>query len=581
MSKLTAQCYEFGPFRVDLAARTLLRDGKPITLTPKVFDLLVTLIRQRDRAISKEELMNTLWPNVAVEENNLSVNMSALRRALGDGANCIETLPRFGYRFVACVREAAEESATGNQPSALQSLAVLPFRPLGANAEDAYLGLGMADALITRLSNIRRIRVRPTSAVAQYLASDLDLMSIGRELQVDALLDGKLQRAGEWLRVTVQLVSVRDGAPLWAGKFDAHFTDIFAVQDSVSEQVLHALTLTITGEEQRLIARRHTQDAEAYRLFLKGRYHWNLFTAADLRKGVEYFQQAIEIDPLYALPYAGLADCYMLFGIGELGGQAPRQSFPKAKAAARRALEIDDQLVEALNSLAGVAWIYDWDWPGAEALYQRVFALNPRYERAHHEYALYLVGQARYAEALAVMQHAYELDPLSLVINTNLGWVLYYARRSSEAIAQYRRALELNPHFVQAHFLLGLAYEQAGSHDKAIAVLRRALSLSDENWRLVASLAHAYAVAGQPDEARLLLAQLRERSAQHYVSSYDFGVIHISLGETTQALACLEEAFEERSDWLCWLQVEPRLDPLCNEARFADLLQRVGLVQQS
>lgn len=454
----TAQpCYEFGPFRLDATERLLLRDGEPILLPPKAFDTLLVLVANCGRILKKDDLMKAVWPETLVEENNLSQYVSALRKALGDDPNghrYIETVPRLGFRFVARVIEAGEARAGGfarapesarGEGAPVRSIAVLPFKYLGGAGGDEYLGLGIADAIITRLSNLRQIVVRPTSSVRKYAGTAQDPLVAGRELRVEAVLEGNIQRAGNRIRATVQLISVRHEAPLWAEKFDVEFRDIFTVEDATSEQVARALILKLTREERELLAKRYTADSEAYQLYLKGRYNWNKRSQGGLRTASSYFQQAIDKDPSYALAYAGLADCHNLHSYyGEL---PPRESFPKAKAASIKALEIDDGLAEAHTSLAFVRAWYDWDWPAAESEFQRALELNPNYATAHHWYALFLTAMERAGEALEEIQLAHEIDPLSLPINRDVGLVYHRARQCDRAIEQYLETIELDPRF--------------------------------------------------------------------------------------------------------------------------------------
>ncbi|MGH9838643.1 MAG: tetratricopeptide repeat protein, partial [Blastocatellia bacterium] len=525
-----------------------------------------------------------VWPETPVEENNLSQYISALRKALGDDPNghrYIETIPRLGFRFVARVIEARADELTRAPESArsegapVRSIAVLPFKYLGGEGGDEYLGLGIADAIITRLSNLRQIVVRPTSSVRKYAGAAHNPLVAGRELRVEAVLEGNIQRVGNHIRATVQLVSVRHEAPLWAEKFDVKFRDIFTVEDATSEQVARALILKLTREERELLAKRYTTDIEAYQLYLKGRYHWNKRSRGGLKTASSYFQQAIDKDPSYALAYAGLADCYNLHSYyGEL---PPRESFPKAKAASTKALEIDDGLAEAHVSLAFVRAWYDWDWPSAESEFQRALELNPNYATAHHWYALFLMAMERPSEALEEIKRAHEIDPLSLPINRDVGLIYHRACHCDRAIEQYLKTIELDPSFWSAHQHLGWAYEQKAMYEEAIAELNQAIAAAGDRTRIWAELGHVYAVSGRRAEAENVLGELQERAAQRYVSPYEIAVIYTGLEEHDQAFEWLERAYRERSAWLIYLKVEPILDRLRADSRFTELLRRVGL----
>ncbi|MGH9934631.1 MAG: winged helix-turn-helix domain-containing protein, partial [Blastocatellia bacterium] len=509
MTRLSPQFYEFGPYRLDPAERILLRDGHPVPLTLKAFDLLLALVENNGHIVEKEALLKAVWPDSFVEEGVLSVNVFKLRKTLGEneGLKFIETVPKRGYRFVAAVKTVYIEPAPLTATpigGVIISIAVLPFRSLGADGSDDYLGLGMADALITRLSNIRRLVVRPTSAVRKYTGPAQDAQAVARDLMVESVLEGSFRRSGERIRVTVQLISPHASAPLWAEKFDEQFTDIFAVEDSISAQVALSLLQQLSGEEERRLAKRQTANAEAYRLYLKGRYFWNKRTEAGLRKGIEYFQQALEIDPHYALAWAGIADSYLLGA----NTQTPREAMPKAKAAALRALELDDTLAEAHASLARIRMFFDWDWAGAESEFTRALELNPNYTTARQWFANYLIAMGRAPEAIAQINLAQELDPLSLIINTARGWIYYFARQYDQALEQYQRVLEMDSSFVMAQREIGMIYERKGMYAEAIAATHQAISLSGENAIVLCLLGRFYAAAGQRDEAEQVIARL-------------------------------------------------------------------------
>ncbi len=576
--------YEFGPFRLDAPERLLLRDGEPLLLAPKAFDTLLVMVANRGRILRKDDLLKAVWPETTVEESNLSQYVSALRKVLGDDPNghrYIETVPKLGYRFVAPVEslEAHESRASermASESNVLRSMAVLPFKNLGSEVGDEYLGLGIADAIITRLGNLRLLIVRPTSSVRKYTSLTLDPVVAGRELRVEAVLEGSIQRCDERIRVTVQLVNVRDEAPLWAEKFDVPFRDIFTVEDSTSEQVADALILKLSREEKKGLAKRYTENIEAYQLYLKGRYYWNQRSSGGLKKAIESFRQAINKDPVYALAYAGLADCYNLHShYGEL---SPRECFPKAKAASTKALEIDDEMAEAHTSLAFVTAWHEWDWLGAEKEFRRALELNPNYATAHHWYALYLTAQGRGSEALKEVTRAQEIDPLSLAINRDVGFVYHFGTRQCElAIEQFLKTLEMDPTFWSARWHLGLAYEQKGMYEAAIAELKQALNLAGDRSWILGELGYAYAVSGRRKEAEKVLRELRERSQERYVSAYEIALIYAGLEAKDEAFAWLEKAYLERSYALIHLKVEPMLDSLRPDSRFADLLQRIGL----
>jgi DNA-binding winged helix-turn-helix (wHTH) protein len=590
MSRPASRFYEFGPFRLDTAQHILLRDGQPVPLTPKALDILSVLVHNSGQLVDRNTLMSEVWPDSFIEENNITQNVSVLRRTLGDGANgrsYIETFAKRGYRFVASVRQlpdaesafARTSVATEPENSAnyqIKSIAVLPFKVFGNEASDKHLELGLADALITKLSNIRQIVVRPTSSLLKYAGLKEDPLTIGRELGVDLLLDCSIQKLSERIRVTAQLVSVEAGRSLWADKFDELPTDIFAMQDSISERVTAALMLKLSSEEKRLLAKRDTESGEAYEAFLKGRYHWNKRTEEDLLRSIEHFQRAIEIDSNYAMAYSGLADAYALMGDYSL--LPPNESFPKARAAAVKALAIDDMLADAHASLAFVKLEYDWDCAGAEVGFKRAIEINPSYATAYQWYAYYLTAVGSFDRGIDAIRMAHQLDPLSLVISTDVGEIYYLARRYDEAVAHLSRALEMDRNFVRAHETLGLVYVQKGMYAAAIKEFQEAATLSRGMTESQAGyLGHAYGLSGDRKKAQKLLADMKRLSKKSHVSSYYILLIYVGIGETERAVEWLQCAYDERPGWLVYMNVEPMFDTLRSNPRFAQLSSRIGI----
>ena len=475
--------------------------------------------------------------------------------------------------FLTPARSDLEISET---PTGSRSIAVIPFKMLGIEEKsDGYLALGMADALITKLSNIRRIIVRPTSSILKYAEGEHDLLVAGHELGVEFILDGRIQRVSDRVRVTVQLVRVRDGATLWAAKFDEKFTDILNVEDSISAQLAQALMPKLTGEERELLSKRDTENAKAYQAYLKGRYYWNSFTEEGLAKAIMSFMEAIAEDPDYAQAYAGVADYYN--GLGVWGVLPPKDSFPAAKEAAIKALELDDTLAEAHTSLAFVKMAYDWDWAGAEREFKRAIELNPSYATAHRWYSYLCGARGNHAEAITEMQCAQKLDPLSSVVGTSAALTFFNARQYDRTIEELQKSLALDPDNIIAQQGFGWAYAQKGLYAEAISALRKAVANSKRNPLVLWTLGHVLAVAGQHDEARDIIRELQEVSQKQYVSPYYIAMIYAGLGERDEAFAWLERTFQNRDWWLLWLGVEPRLDSLRSDPRFDNLLQRIGL----
>lgn len=476
---------------------------------------------------------------------------------------------RFNHRPVAAV---------ATPPALVRSIAVLPFRVLSSEKGDEYLSLGLADALITSLSQTRQVIVRQTEGVAKYQNTGKDPLEAGREQGVDAVLEGQVQRIGDRVRVTARLVRTSDGTSLWADRFDEKFTNIFAVEDAVAEKVARTTILAMKGAgdaPNERLTKRYTENNDAYEAYLKGRYMWNKRTADSLQKALGYFQQAIRLDPNYSLAYVGLADTYTLLSFFTLA--APHDAFPKAKVAAEKALAIDNTLAEAYTALGQFKAYYEWDWNGAEDQFQKGIALNPNYPLLHHWRSLNLIAMGRMDEARAAMRRALELDPLLLVTNVNLGRIDYYEGRYDQAIKQYQRALELDKDFMRTHLRLGLAYVQQGRHHEALAEYNKALEIAGDTPQIRAHIAHVMAVSGKRPEALAGLTELQERAKRQYVPPYDIALIYIGLGEKDKAFAWLEKAYNDHSTEMIYFKVEPLLAPLRSDSRYQDLLRRMKL----
>jgi TolB-like protein len=533
--------------------------------------------------MDKDELLRLIWPDTVVEEANLSQNVFVLRKTLGETPSQIRyvaTVPRRGYQFVADVRETAlaaeTRPATAREAGTPRSLAVMPFTFLGPEGTDDYLGLGLADALITRLGNIRQIAIRPTGSVRRYAGSAWDPAAAGRELGVEAVLEGYIQRSGERVRVTVQMVDVRTGSPLWGERLDETFADMFAVQDAIAERVADSLLVRLSRDERSRLRRPYTADSEAYHAYLRGRFHWHKRNREGLERALGHFQQAIERDPAYALAYTGLADTD-LFLSGIFGATRLRDAVARARAAAARALAIDDELAEAHASLA-LAELFDWNWSAAEREFLRCLELNPSYASAHNWYACLLTGLGRLEEGMVAAERALHADPLSLVASMGVGHFRYFARQFERAIEQERRTLEMDSSFYQAHWVLGLSYEQIGRHEDAVAALEKASVHSGGSPVMLALLGRAFGLAGRADAAHDGLARLSEVVPGRHVSPECLALVHDGLGEADLALAHLERACDERAFWLpFYLKAAPLYDRLRSHPRFAAVLRRMGL----
>jgi DNA-binding winged helix-turn-helix (wHTH) protein/TolB-like protein/Tfp pilus assembly protein PilF len=647
MSEQKSRFYEFDDFRIDAVKRRLLRMDEFVHLPPKVFDTLLILIEHRGRVLDKDELMETIWSDTIVEENNLTQNISAIRKALGENRGehrYVVTVPGRGYRFVADVREIktngaqngnefvraenefeekrenlpAKESEIQSVPASspqsyrnfrqntglillvfvllaggfallflrqtfssaekaastteVKSIAVLPFKPLNADETEVYIGTGMADALITKLSNIRQIKVRPTSSILRYSNPSKDSLAAGNELGVDVVLDGHFQRSGDDVRLTVQLIRISDGATLWAKAFDESFKDIFDMQDSISEQVADALKIKLNGEEQLALERRFTENTEAYRAYLKALYFMNKAKDEEVKKCVGYFQQAASLDPNYALAYAGLADCYLKLHTRGISTEK-EQAITLARAAVTKAIEIDDTVAYAHSALGFIAFRYDWDFTAAEREYKRARQLDPAYLNTW--FYFYLMTMNRFTEAEAEFKKVQESRPLT---TGDISLYYYFLRQYDRAEQELRNSLDINSNNAPVRSSLGLVYEQKGMYKEALSEFQKNVELSGNGNQGLTLLAHIYAVSGRKDEAKKLLAEISKRSKQDFFwADYSIAVIYAGLGEKDEAIDYLERAYAEHSLGPAWLRFDPRLDNLRAEPRFQEFMRRVGL----
>jgi serine/threonine-protein kinase len=464
----------------------------------------------------------------------------------------------------------------GRSTKQIDSIAVLPFVNEGGNADTEYLSDGMTETLISSLSHLPNLSVKARSSVFRYKGKEINPQQIGKELNVQAVLNGRVIQRGQDLTLYIELVEATTEKVLWGEQYNRKQTDLVSLQSEIARDISQKLRQRLTKSEAQSVTSSYTENVEAYQLYLKGQYFWNKFTREDLQKSIEYYNQAIEKDPNYALAYTGLAACYSVMGNSYL---PPNETYPKAKAYAAKALAIDDTLAEAHTVMGAVRTLYDWNWAEAERELKRAQSLNPNYADAHQLYGGYvLAATGRLDEAKAEMKRAQELNPLSLIITADVGSAFYYARQYDEAIEQYKKAIDLDPRFFIAYKQLGAAYEQKKMYPQAIAEHQKGLAFV-RHPQLIASLGHVYAVAGQRAEAQQLLDELREISKQSYINPYWIALIYVGLGEKEQAFAWLEKAYHERFFFLIWLKVEPRLDPLREDPRFQDLLRRVGLPQ--
>ena len=613
--------YEFLEFRLDVQERLLLKDGAAVSITPKIFDMLLLFLENPNRLLGKDEIMRTVWPDTHIDEATLTRTISELRKTLGQTAgeaNLVQTVPKRGYRFVAPVATASVPQLNDHvavpgheQPrktslrnfrsvailGALfagtllvlagvwafeisrtspvsQSVAVLPFKHLGTSGSDQFLEVGIADTLITRLSSVPALNVRPASAVRRYSDPDQDPAAVGRILKVDTVLDGSVQTMLDKIRVTLRLIRARDGKPLWAATLDGDSRDLFSLQDSVSQEVARALKLQLSPNEKDLFVKRSTDDSGAYRSYLKGRFFLGKRSPEGYEKAIDYFQEATRADPSYALAYAGLADAYLLLQ-GD-GLQNPQGATPKARAAAEKALQLDPALGAAHNSLAAIAEDYDRDYPTAEKEFKLALKLDPGFATAHEWYADYLGLMGRFDQALAEEDRALEIDPLSLTINEKRGKVLLWARRYDQAIVQLQKTLEMDPGFSPALIWLSRTYAIRGMVAESLAESQKQ-NLAQHDATTMETLAMAYAATGDKRSALGILRELQERGQREYISTFNLSYVYLFLKERDKALEELNEALERHDMNVSSLKVDPLLDPLRGDPRFHALLKRANL----
>ena len=460
--------------------------------------------------------------------------------------------------------------------TAIESIAVLPFVNASQDPSADYLSDGLAESLMNSLSQLPNLKVMSRNTTLRYKDKEQDAQQVGRELNVRAVLTGKVQQVGDQVVINVSLDDAVDSHHIWGEQYARKFADILTLQREIAQEVSNSLRLKLTPLDEQQLAKRYTDNVEAYQLYLKGQYEWKKHTQEDLLKSIEYYNQALARDPNYALAYTGLAASYTVLGNSYL---SPNETFPKAKAYATKALELDETLAEAHVAMGAARLLYDWNWGEAERELKRAQALNSNDAEAHNLYGYYLKAMGRLDEANTETRRSQELDPLSLMINTDLGVDFYYARRYDEAIAQNEKTVNLDARFFIAYLWLGQAYEQKKMYAEAIATFQKGMNEAERHPQLLASLGRAYALAGQSDKAQKVLDELREMSKQRYVSPYLIAVVYAGLGDRAQAFAWLEKAYEDRSFFLIWLKVEPRFDNLRDDSRFVELLRRVGLPQ--
>jgi TolB-like protein/DNA-binding winged helix-turn-helix (wHTH) protein/Flp pilus assembly protein TadD len=632
-SMRSRRAVRFGVFEVDFAAGELRKHGIRIKLRgEQPFQVLSILLEQPGEVITREELCKKLWPaDTFVDfEHSLATAIGKIREALGDSADnprYVETVPRRGYRFIANVTVLSADSLNKVEPATqdtprtkdhgqvevagksqpwplawkkaglalalvvvilavwmlhsgsrpptnIRSLAVLPLENLSGDPSQDYFADGMTDELITDLGQIRALRVISRTSVMAYKRVRKSLPQIARELNVDAVLEGTVLRSGEQVRITAQLIQASADKHLWAESYEGDLLDTLALQKKVARDVAEQIRINLTPQEQAALKNVKVVNPEAYEAYLKGRYFWNKRTADALKKAIDYFNAAIEKDPTSAQAYSGLADSYALLGDWEYGLLPPKEALPRAKAAATKALELDNTLGEAHASLAFSLDLFDWNWETAEKEFRRAIELNPGYATAHHWYAWHLSEMGRSNEAITEMSKAENLDPLSLIINADMAEELLIAHLYDDSIQQSRKTTEMDPNFAVAHYDLGQALVQKHMYSEAITELKIARKLSGGSPICTSNLAYAYAVSGRRSEALEILNDMSKRS-NNSSSAAEIALIYAGLGKKDEAMAWLEKAYSERFNPSILLR--PCFDPLRSDLHFQELVRRIGL----
>jgi len=624
----------FGVFEADPRIGELTKHGKRLPLQEQPFQLLAMLLERPGELVSREELRAKIWPQTIVDfDHGLNKAISKIRDALGDSAEnprFIETVARRGYRFladVAVVRDGPLERAAGDLalqaqagslarpeartssrrppraltwrlmgfglalvlaaalswilfPSrdsapAIRSLAVLPLKNLSGDVSQDYFTDGMTEELITQLGQISALRVISSRSAMLYKGIDKPLADIASELSVQAVLEGSVLRSGDRVRITAQLIRVPADEQMWAQSYEGDLRDTLALQNEVAQAVAEQIRATLSRRQQAALRNRKTVSPAAYEDYLKGRYFWNKRTGDALKKAIDYFSRAVETDPTYAEAYSGLADSYALAGDWLYGILSPQDAFRQARAAATRALALDDTLGEAHTSLAFALDLYAWDWAAAEKEYERAIELNPGYATAHHWYAWHLLVLGHNSEGIFEMRRAESLDPLSLIISADLAEALCIAHLYDQSVQQSKRALDMDPNFAVAHYQLGQALAQKHLHHEAIAEFQRAIELSGHSGAFDSNLAYVYAVSGRKVEAGNIIRELEARPDKNPSIDANIALVYVGLGDHDQAMIWLNKAYEARFNPSILLR--PGFDPLRPDARFVDLRRRLGL----
>jgi TolB-like protein len=576
--------FSFGPFVLEPRTGELSKDGVSLRIQPQPCKLLAFLALQTGRVVTRDEIQRQLWSDHTFVDFDKGVNycINQIRTTLADDYKnplYLETLPRRGYRFIAPIEYLASlprqnGSSVASEALSLPSLAVLPFEDLNGDSGHLYFADGMTDVLITDLAKIGTLRVISRTSVLGYKGIPKRVPDIARELKVNFIVAGTVMRSGERIRITVQLIDGECDETRWAESYERDICDTLELQKEMARVIANEIRLKLTPQDRKQLQSFYRATGEAHEAYLRGRFYWNKRTASGLNRAIQLFEEAIGRDPNYPLPYAGLADCYVLLGYS--GPMPPREAYSLAKAASEKALELDETLSEAHAALAYSRMIFDWQWAAAETGFRRAIELNPGCSMAHHWYADFLTAVGRHEEAHDETALARGVDPLSLIINFNVGWTLYHAGRSDEAIKEHRKVLEMEQGFAAAHWGLGLCYESESKFREAILEHEKAASLSEGSPMMLSGLGHCYGICGKRRKAQDVLADLMNLAHKRYVPSYDIAVVLGALGEEKKAIEFLEKAFTERSASLVFIRTDPRIAAWRPTSRVAALISGMG-----
>lgn len=597
LNRKIVEVYEFGPFRLDLMVRRLYLKDNPVLLSAKTFDILKILVEHPGQIVTKEELISQVWINRFVEENNLTVRIASLRKTLGESTEnrYIETVSGHGYRFVARMQEVPNRR-TQSEDEVFNSLAVLPLINENNQQRLNYLCDGITESLIHSLSQLGELKVMSRSTVFRYKGRNVDPMAAGQELGVGAVLVGNLNQISGSILLNVEVVDVNDGSRLWGAVFKHQVSDLFTLQEEVAREVSNGLRIKLSKVEERRIAQRQTDSSQAYYLYLKGRYFGNKRSVLGVKRSIDYYRKAIKNDHRYALAYAGLANAYIT--ISGYGLAPPRKIMPKARAAALKALEIDDRLAEGYVSLGLIKSNFEWDWESGESAFKRAIALNPNNGAAHHYYSMLLARRGRLDQALAEILKALEMDSLSVHIHLAIARILYFSKQYDAAIEHCKEMLEIDSKFGMANGLIGLVYLEQRNYEGAVTEFKKMLPVSGVDYPVsrktggaprcaipvqeadpeaIGVLGFAYGEAGEGKEALKMLNRLKSLGKQRYVEPYTLALVYIGLKDMDKAFEELERSYADKNNILTYLKVWPLLKRLENDSRFDALVKRIGL----